>query len=177
MTTDHSKMHYQVIYQYVFKTIRIIFKMVIGSYFLGIFYYIYGDLTSSPHSPNFISVYKVNDLPITQASLLLTYFTFSTLTTVGFGDLCPISDPERIFITIVLLFGVAVFSYIFNEFKITLDQVKGLDQEIDDSDDLCNFFVFMRHFNCHEQLDTSLREKIEDYFKYKWAKDKNYILR
>lgn len=45
----------------------------------------------------------------------LIYFSFTSLTTVGFGDFNPRSDFERLFIAFGLLFGVAIFSYIMSE--------------------------------------------------------------
>ena len=44
------------------------------------------------------------------------YFSFTSLTTVGFGDYNPRSDIERLFIAFGLLFGVAIFSFIMGEF-------------------------------------------------------------
>ena len=41
----------------------------------------------------------------------ILYFTFTSLSTVGFGDYYPITDFERIFCSFLLLFGVATFSY------------------------------------------------------------------
>lgn len=40
------------------------------------------------------------------------YFALTTLSTVGYGDLYPISQIERIFAVIVMLLGVAFFSFI-----------------------------------------------------------------
>tara|TARA_B110001450_G_C17380459_1_gene383465 strand:- start:452 stop:586 length:135 start_codon:yes stop_codon:yes gene_type:complete len=42
----------------------------------------------------------------------MCYFTFTSLSTVGFGDLNPRSNSERILTAVILLFGVAIFSYI-----------------------------------------------------------------
>jgi len=44
--------------------------------------------------------------------VILMYFSFTSLTTVGFGDYNPRSNVERLFISFGLLFGVAIFSYI-----------------------------------------------------------------
>jgi len=44
------------------------------------------------------------------------YFALTTLSTVGYGDYYPISNPERIFTIIVMLGGVAFFSYIMGNF-------------------------------------------------------------
>jgi voltage-gated potassium channel len=40
------------------------------------------------------------------------YFAFTSLSTVGFGDYYPVSDLERLISSIILLIGVAMFSYI-----------------------------------------------------------------
>ena len=41
----------------------------------------------------------------------IMYFTFTSLSTVGFGDYYPITDIERIYSSFILMFGVATFSY------------------------------------------------------------------
>ena len=40
------------------------------------------------------------------------YFSFTSLTTIGFGDYYPTGDYERLICAFLLLFGVAVVSYI-----------------------------------------------------------------
>ena len=46
---------------------------------------------------------------------MLIYFTFTSLTTVGLGDIAPKSNIERFFIAFALLYGVAVFSYFLGD--------------------------------------------------------------
>ena len=54
---------------------------------------------------------KENDSNELRRSLTASYFAFTTLSTVGFGDYYPVSDIERFCGAFVLLFGVATFSY------------------------------------------------------------------
>jgi len=68
------------------------------------------------------------------------YYSFTSLTTVGFGDYNPRSEFERIFCAMILLFGVAIFSYIMGNFIEILEQIKQLDEELDDGDNLTRFF-------------------------------------
>jgi hypothetical protein len=49
-------------------------------------------------------------------SLVTTYFAFTSLSTVGFGDFHPRSNYERLFCALILLFGVALFSMIMGDF-------------------------------------------------------------
>jgi hypothetical protein len=46
----------------------------------------------------------------------MIYYSFTSLTTVGFGDYHPKSDYERIVVMFILMFGVAIFSYIMGNF-------------------------------------------------------------
>lgn len=46
----------------------------------------------------------------------MCYFALTTLSTVGYGDYVPISNTEKIATVIVMMSGVAFFSYIMNEF-------------------------------------------------------------
>ena len=51
-----------------------------------------------------------------QNLVIVVYFAFTTLSTVGFGDYNPKSEIERIVTTFILLVGVACFSYIMGQF-------------------------------------------------------------
>ena len=48
------------------------------------------------------------------------YFTFTSLSTVGFGDMYPITDSERLVCSFLLLFGVLIFSYTEGELHTVL---------------------------------------------------------
>jgi len=55
------------------------------------------------------------NLPATRTVLINTYFAFTTLTSVGFGDFYPVSKIERGCYVLVFLFGVALFSYFMGD--------------------------------------------------------------
>ena len=44
------------------------------------------------------------------------YFALTTLSTIGFGDMSPVSIQERFIGGFILIIGVAVFSFIMGEF-------------------------------------------------------------
>ena len=49
-------------------------------------------------------------------SIAMTYFFFTTLSTVGFGDYYPVSNIERSIGILIFLFGVMTFSLILGNF-------------------------------------------------------------
>jgi hypothetical protein len=67
-----------------------------------------------------------------------TYFSFTTFSTVGFGDYHPKSDFERIICTFALLFGVAIFSYVMGNFTDMLNKIKrfNMDQMVQTEQEL-----------------------------------------
>jgi voltage-gated potassium channel len=62
--------------------------------------------------------------------IVLTYFTFTSLSTVGLGDFVPKSDTERLIGSFILLFGVAIFSVIMSEFIDILHEFRAYNNEI-----------------------------------------------
>ena len=68
------------------------------------------------------------------------YYAFTSLSTVGFGDYHPRSDMERLFCALILLFGVAIFSYVMGIFISILGTYNSLNADLDDGDNLSKFF-------------------------------------
>jgi len=51
-----------------------------------------------------------------ERSIIAVYYAFTTLSTVGFGDYSPRSNVERATCAFILVFGVAIFSYMMGIF-------------------------------------------------------------
>jgi hypothetical protein len=79
--------------------------------------------------------------------ILVTYFAITSLSTVGFGDYHPRGDTERIATVFILLFGVAIFSYIMGIFIVILDKISQFNADLDEGDSLAKFFGILRKFN------------------------------
>ena len=128
------------------------------------------------YTDHFTEETKLNDLPQFDSMVILLYFSFTSLTTVGFGDFHPQSDSERIFIACGLLFGVAIFSYIVGELiEVIQKQLK--HNESGEDEELAKFFGLLRSFNKNEYIDNTLKCEIEKYFRYRWDNDKNRVFK
>jgi len=88
----------------------------------------------------FIIHFELFDRTPLQNLVIVTYFAFTSLSTVGFGDYNPRSDEERIFCGFILLFGVAIFSYIMGIFIEILQKYQDLNRDLDEGDNLTKFF-------------------------------------
>ena len=74
--------------------------------------------------------------------MVLTYFTVTTMSTIGFGDFYPISNEERLLGSFLLLFGVALFSVFMGLLLEMIQKINSLDNNSsEEGSDLDRFFV------------------------------------
>jgi len=111
-----------------------------------------------------------------QKTIAITYFSFTSLSTVGFGDMHPRNDMERFLTAFVLLFGVAIFSIVMGNFIEISDSFLKMNEEFDDGDNLSKFFGLIKQFNKGQDIKIALKEQIENFFDYRWSHDKNQCI-
>jgi hypothetical protein len=128
------------------------------------------------NTETFITYFDMEAQSDNRKAIIVMYYAFTSLSTVGFGDFSPRSDFERILCAIILLFGVAIFSYIMGNFISILGQYQDLNSDLDEGDELARFFGLIRRFNDNVPLKISLKEQIEKHFDYKWINDKNQAI-
>lgn len=144
---------------------------------MGIFYFIYCDITNDfsyviklrtdqkaledagsddYYSPNFVNAF-MSDMTNFEKAIGITYFSFTSLSTVGFGDMHPRNDIERALTAFVLLFGVAIFSIILGNFIEMSDKFMKLNEEWTDGDNLSKFFGLIKQFNKGQDIKFELK--------------------
>lgn len=100
------------------------------------------------------------------------------MSTVGFGDLYPISDKERIFLIFLLFSGVILFAQIQGHYQQTFDEIQNFFQDFDDCDNLESFFELIKErYNKDKDINPELKARIERYFHHKWKHDRNNAIR
>ena len=80
-------------------------------------------------------------------AIISFYFSLTSLSTVGLGDLNPRSDFERSLCGIILIFGVTIFSFILSKFIVIIDKIKQVNEDLECVDDLHRFFGLLKKFN------------------------------
>ena len=137
---DQNNILALIMISYIFKIIKLIIFIFTIAWYMGILYYIYCDISNDlkyvedqPESNNFIKNYMEGKSNGNKA-LVMLYFMFTTLSSVGFGDYHPINSEEAAFTAFVLLFGCTIFSYLMGNFIEIADSFLQLNEEFDDGD-------------------------------------------
>lgn len=100
------------------------------------------------------------------------YFILTTLAVIGYGDLYPISNLEKIVSMVIMLFGVAFFTYIMGSFISILQKFNSIDGTIDESADLHNWMTLLTRFINNKPLPKALINEIDTHFKHYWSKNR-----
>ena len=66
----------------------------------------------------------------------VSYFALTTLTTIGFGDLHPISDSEKVLMVLGFIGGVGVFTIMIGNFNDSIQRMIDLSKDYEESDKL-----------------------------------------
>ena len=155
MITDHTKIDEIIYLQYILEIIEMILITLNVAYILGMLWIVWCEawedmvLNTNFHDSretggyeNFFMVkFGLVDNTIKENVILAMYFAFTTLSTVGFGDLYPISDNERVVGAIILFVGVLIFSFIIGSFIQKFDSFLKIHEDLDDGYELQKFFL------------------------------------
>ena len=85
---------------------------------------------------NFISNYELDKESQHRQLLIAIYYSFTTLSTVGFGDFHPINSHEAIVCVFMVLFGNLLFSVVMGIFLGMLEKFKMVNSDLEDESGL-----------------------------------------
>ena len=96
------------------------------------------------------------------------YWTTATLTTVGYGDVIPVSDQERLYAVFTMIFGYSLFGYLIGSVAGILSKKDPAEEKYKNSlEKLANAVKYAN-------LPLSLQQRIYSYFTYVYARRVGY---
>jgi hypothetical protein len=88
--------------------------------------------------------------------IISCYFSLTTLSTVGYGDLYPISTREMIVGIIVMLLGIVFFSHIMGSFIEIISNYDKRMGSVDRGTELHNWMTLLTRFTNNKPLPKTL---------------------
>ncbi|XP_041939359.1 potassium voltage-gated channel subfamily H member 6 isoform X1 [Alosa sapidissima] len=111
--------------------------------------YNYSDPTSGP---------SIKDKYVTAL-----YFTFSSLTSVGFGNVSPNTNSEKIFSICVMLIGSLMYASIFGNVSAIIQRLYSGTTRYHTQ------MLRVKEFIRFHQIPGCLRQRLEEYFQHAWT--------
>lgn len=131
---------------YVYKIFRLIIIAIIITYFIGCIWFLFCDIYNDSEPNSFIKKNELDKEDQTHQLIISCYYALTTLSTVGYGDYYPISNNERIIAVVIMLGGVAFFSYIMGNFIEIISNYEKKMGVVDKSGDLHNWLILLTRF-------------------------------
>ncbi|XP_044741505.1 uncharacterized protein LOC123302584 isoform X3 [Chrysoperla carnea] len=91
------------------------------------------------------------------------YFTFTSLTSVGFGNVAPNTDAEKIFTIFVMLVGSLMYASIFGNVSAIIQRLYSGTARYHTQ------MLRVREFIRFHQIPNPLRQRLEEYFQHAWT--------
>ena len=99
---------------------------------------------------------------VTSNYISALYWTTSTLTTVGYGDIVPTTNVEKLYASLVMIIGVGFYGYLIgNVVSVITKRDPAHEKFIDNLD---NLSAMVKHRNMPKDLTSRIRY----YFLYLW---------
>jgi len=91
------------------------------------------------------------------------YFTFTTLTSVGFGNVAPNTPNEKIYAIVVMMIGSLMYASIFGNVSAIIQRLYSGTARYHSA------MQRVREFNKFYQIPNPLKQRLEEYFQHAWT--------
>jgi len=118
------------------KTIYTLFKMVMitfsSAYFGGCLFYFAADQLNSEDlklkNATFIEGNELHLKTNAYKCITVTYYMLTTLTSIGYGDLSPKSNLEKLIGVVIFIISQAFVAYVLKSFRTIMDDIEVVSQ-------------------------------------------------
>ncbi len=96
------------------------------------------------------------------------YWTVTTLTTIGYGDITPIYPVQYFYVIIVMLIGAALYGFIIGNIANIISNIDIAKSQFRDKVE--NVSIFLQH----RSIPGNLQTRIKNYYDYLWESRRGY---
>jgi len=130
MSEDNVKLSAILLTSKMLKVLQLILIIMCISFFAGMMFYIkcYYGHEYDEDEESFATYFGFDYAHPNESVVTLTYYMFTSLSTVGLGDYHPITSSERVIVAFMLLFGVMITSFTMENFSLMLKELKNFNE-------------------------------------------------
>ena len=96
------------------------------------------------------------------------YWTITTLTTIGYGDITPGTVVQFIYVTVIMLMGAAIYGFIIGNIANIIANIDVAKSQFRERVETVDTFLKYRN------IPSDLQHRIHDYYDYLWDSRRGY---
>ncbi|KAM3139802.1 hypothetical protein pb186bvf_008044 [Paramecium bursaria] len=147
--------------------IKLYFTLITAAHIIGCFWYILG----TTETENWILAY-FTDVELDKMTLYITslYWSITTMLTVGYGDVLPVNQNEKIYAILTMLIGCCLFGYVMNSIGVIFDRINNNEKQLRLEMQRLNNFLDSKN------IDEKLKSKFRKYLEHTHLKQQSHKL-
>lgn len=97
------------------------------------------------------------------------YWTVTTLTTVGYGDITPKTLPQMFYACLTMILGVGFFGYVLSNVASVLARLDATREEY------LTALGHVENYMSYNKVPSSIKRKVRSYYRYLWDSGKGPV--
>ncbi|EAR98200.3 cyclic nucleotide-binding domain protein (macronuclear) [Tetrahymena thermophila SB210] len=153
-TLKEYQKHTLRLFNQLFTVISVAHTVSLAWYYLGIYQIQNGS------SISWLQKFQLIDLSYIQKYIYCMYWSITTMTTVGYGDITATNYVEALFIAISMIIFSCVFAYSINNIGFILQEIQKSTKQLND-----NITTIQRYLN-RKNVNLSLKSRVRHYLSF-----------
>ncbi len=141
------------------------FNLVLGifliDHWVACFWFFIGEIAKDSGESWFINS-SLESASLTTKYLTSLYWSITTLTTVGYGDITPTNDLEIVFTLVVMFLGVSMYAFIIGNVASLIANFDARQARFREK--LDQIQAYMRE----RRIPSDLQQRVRQYYQYMW---------
>ncbi|KAL4476554.1 hypothetical protein ABPG74_010287 [Tetrahymena malaccensis] len=167
-TLKESEKHVIKLINQLFSVVTVAHIAAIGWYFVGVQEVVNGS------QPNWLSKLNIQDEIYYQKYIYSIYWSITTMTTVGYGDITATNYCEALYITIIMLLFSCVFAYSINNIGFILQEIEKSSKQLNDKITTMQRNLVQQNQNFSKMLKLNLQDDENSQIQLMFNSDDQY---